>query len=146
MNIEIEDISSFPPHIQAQLRKGISGAGPLDPGKKSKANKFRNQPVESAGIKFQSRKEHQRFEFLLLRQTIGEIKKLRLQVDFTLQEAYTDCNGKRVRAIRYKADFAYEENDKLVVEDTKSKVTKTSTYMVKKKMMKEKYDIDIIEI
>ena len=81
-----------------------------------------------------------------MRQRAGEIEDLRLQVDFTLQEAYTDCNGKRVRAIRYKADFSYRENGKLTVEDVKSRATKTSTYMIKKKMMKERFGIDIQEV
>ena len=81
-----------------------------------------------------------------------------MQVDFTLQEAYTDGEGHRVRAIRYRADFTYEKvrgdpwteyNGSfwvLVVEDVKSRATKTKTYAVKRKMMKERYNIDIQEV
>ena len=50
-------------------------------------------------------KEARRFDFLIERERRGEIRDLRLQVDFTLQEAYTDMEGHRVRAIRYRADF-----------------------------------------
>ena len=52
-----------------------------------------------------------RYDFLIERVRRGEIGDLRLQVDFTLQEAYTDAEGRRVRAIRYKADFTYRERD-----------------------------------
>ena len=88
----------------------------------------------------------------------------RMQVDFTLQEAYTDGEGRRVRAIRYKADFVYERrdvvaeayvNDKkvgkkivwnMVVEDVKSRATQTKEYILKRKLMKERFNIDIQEV
>lgn len=92
----------------------------------------------------------------------GRIRNLHLQQDFTLQEAYTALSGERVRAIRYRADFCYEEKipaeqmpslpgeqgDKWapVVEDVKSKATKTKEYSIKRKLMLEKYNITIREI
>ena len=93
----------------------------------------------------------------------GQIRDLRLQVDFTLQEAFTDTEGKRVRAIRYKADFTYwernaaEENKaaaagwpcdswRYVVEDVKSKATRTAKYAMKKKMLKDRFGYDITEV
>ena len=95
------------------------------------------------------------------------IRDLRMQVDFTLQEAYTDTEGKRVRAIRYKADFTYRMGVErtvqdgpehsvvrfktvkdwvLVVEDVKTRPTRTRTYIMKQKMMKERLGIDIQEV
>ena len=88
----------------------------------------------------------------------GTIRELRMQVDFTLQEAYTDGEGRRVRAIRYRADFTYEKvrgdpwteyNGSfwvLVVEDVKSRATRTKEYIVKRKLMKERFNIDIQEV
>ena len=71
------------------------------------------------------KKEARRYDHLTLRQQAGEIHDLRLQVDFTLQEAYTDQEGRRVRAIRYRADFTYRERDgRLVVEDVKKQAHK----------------------
>ena len=65
----------------------------------------------------------------------------------TLQEAYTDLEGRRVRAIRYRADFTYRERDgRLVVEDVKSKPTRTREYLIKRKLMKERRGIDITEV
>ena len=76
-----------------------------------------------------------------------------MQVDFTLQEAYTDSEGRRVRAIRYRADFAYwrygdgeSAQVRYVVEDVKSRATRTKDYIMKRKMMKERLNIDIQEV
>ena len=61
--------------------------------------------------------------------------------------AYTDQEGRRVRAIRYRADFTYRERDgRLVVEDVKSKPTRTREYLIKRKLMKERRGIDITEV
>lgn len=82
------------------------------------------------------------------RERRGEIRDLRLQVDFTLQEAYTDAEGRRVRAIRYRADFTYYEGTqgRQVVEDVKSRPTRTREYAMKKKMLKDRFGIDITEV
>ena len=112
---------------------------------------------------FDSKKEARRYEALLARLHAGEIRKLRLQQDFTLQEAYTTTEGKRVRAIRYRADFCYDERDYEaertaaelgfpceswvpVVEDVKSRATRTKEYIIKRKLMLEKYNIEIREV
>ena len=77
---------------------------------------------------------------------------MRLQVNFTLQEAYTKPNGERVRAIVYKADFTYKKRDEnggytlYIVEDVKSKATKTRNYEIKKKLMREKFRIEVQEV
>lgn len=85
----------------------------------------------------------------------GRIRGLKLQPQFTLQEAYTTAEGVRVRAIRYQADFSYElaverPGDEtgwvLVVEDVKSRATKTRVYAMKKKLMQERFGIDIQEV
>lgn len=108
-------------------------------------------------IRFDSKKEARRFESLLLMLKAGQIRGLRLQQDFTLQEAYTDPEtGERVRAIRYKADFAYDraaapdQNGTVcwipVVEDVKSRPTRTKDYIIKKKLMQDRLGITIQEV
>ncbi len=103
-------------------------------------------------LRFDSQKEACQYDELLVMLHAGTIRELRLQVDFTLQEAYTDSEGKRVRAIRYKADFTYWKQDeksawvRYVVEDVKSRPTRTKEYMMKRKMMKDHYGIDIQEV
>ncbi len=130
-------------------------------GDKLKQNKYHNEPTVVNGIKFQSRKEARRYEQLMLAMELGAIKDLRLQVDFTLIEAYTDHTGQRHQALRYKADFTYivaaAGYDRLaalgyedieywrsvgigakVIEDAKTRGTKTQVYINKKKMMEDK--------
>ena len=114
------NVSDLPPKYQAQAmkkymeqqqRRGPAppAAPPQDP---AKGTKYHNTPTErvtasGAVLHFDSQKEARRFDVLAARQARGQIRDLRLQVDFTLQEAFTDTEGKRVRAIRYKADFTY---------------------------------------
>lgn len=169
-------VSDLPPKYQAQAmkkymeqqkRRGPSppAAQPQDP---AKGAKYHNTPTErvaasGAALHFDSQKEARRFDALAARLAAGQIRDLRLQVDFTLQEAFTDTEGRRVRAIRYKADFTYWERDteeenmaastgwpceswRYVVEDVKSKATRTAKYAMKKKMLKDRFGYDITEV
>ena len=76
-------------------------------------------------------------------QAIGDLK---LQPEFTLQEAYTTPDGERVRAIRYRADFSYKRAGDLVVEDVKSTGTETDKYKIKKKLLLDRFGIKIVEV
>lgn len=71
-------------------------------------NKYGNKKAVRNGITFDSQKEAARYDQLMLRLCAGEIRDLKLQPEFTLQEAFTTPLGERVRAIKYRADFAYE--------------------------------------
>lgn len=154
------NLSDLPPKYQRQAvekyMKQQKRRGPAPSAaavqNTDRAAKYRNTPTErvtasGAVLRFDSQKEARRYDHLILRQQAGEIRDLRLQVDFTLQEAYTDQEGRRVRAIRYRADFTYRERDgRLVVEDVKSKPTRTREYLIKRKLMKERRGIDITEV
>ncbi len=91
--------------------------------------------------------EARRFDELSAQLRTGYIRNLKLQPQFTLQEAYTTTEGVRVRAIRYQADFSYERLQgltadgvwTLVVEDVKSRATRTREYLMKKKIMQERF-------
>lgn len=109
-------------------------------------NKYRNQKVTIDGITFQSLKEGGRYRVLKLLVKAKEIKDLELQKKFELQPAYTNANGKHIRAINYLADFYYYDN-KLgcyVVEDVKG--FRTKEYLLKKKMFEYKYNAIIKEL
>ena len=97
-------------------------------------------------MRFDSQKEARRYDELMVMLRTGIITDLRLQPQFTLQESYIAENGQRIRAIRYTADFSYRFGGKLVVEDVKSKPTRTKEYLRNKKMMRSKYGIDIQEV
>lgn len=164
------DVKDLPPAYQAQaLRKLMEqerkkGRGPIPSPAASTpqpASKYHNKPTErvtasGAVLHFDSQKEARRYDELATLERAGKIRDLRMQVDFTLQEAYTDGEGRRVRAIRYRADFTYVRvketigeytfRDQLVVEDVKSRATRTKEYIMKRKLMKERFNIDIQEV
>lgn len=117
----------------------------------AKASKYHNQRDERAtssgpSIRFDSKKEARRFDELAVMLRAGTIQDLKLQPQFTLQEAYTTTAGVRVRAIRYQADFSYQRDGALVVEDVKSRATRTREYLIKKKLMQERLGIEIQEV
>ena len=136
MSISLNDLS---PTARRKVLSEIGGRSKYGAIKESRGN-----------IQFDSRKEAARFDELMLRLKAGQIRDLRLQVQFTLKESYVTPEGERIRAIRYIADFAYYANvgDRwvYVVEDVKSKATKTAVYRMKKKLMHEKFGIIVEEV
>lgn len=96
------------------------------------------------GVLFASKAEAARYVLLALRHRVGEIDALELQPEFLLQEPFTDAAGRKHRAIKYRADFAYTEGGKRVVEDVKG--FETQAYRLKKKMLLSRYpDISFLE-
>lgn len=146
------NLSDLPPHYQQQAMKQLAEqmqkkqAAAEAPAR----SKYGNVKTERDSLHFDSKKEARRFDDLLLMERAGEIKDLRLQVEFTLQAAYTTTTGERVRAIRYLADFAYYRKAgdgwEYVVEDVKSKPTRTRTYLMKKKLMADRLGLAITEV
>lgn len=99
-------------------------------------NKYRNKKVVIDNIKFDSKLEANRYIELKLLQRAKQISNLRLQVPFILQEEF-EKNGKTYQAIKYVADFVYEENGRTVVEDTKG--MQTDVFKIKHKLFEKKY-------
>lgn len=111
-------------------------------------SKYRNQPTEVNGIKFDSKKEAERYTVLMDKLKNSEISDLRLQVSFTLVEGFTAPTGDRIRPIRYIADFTYYDSEgAYIVEDVKSPATrKDKAYRLKNRLMADRYGIIIREI
>lgn len=86
------------------------------------------------GHKHQSKKEAEACFFLTKMAEQGIIKNLKQQPEFELQPAFERADGKRVRAIKYQADFSFydNENDRFRVIDTKG--YKTQVYRIKEKL------------
>lgn len=103
--------------------------------------KYKNIKTAYNGFKFDSKKELKRYKELYLLERSGAIDGLKTQVPFVLIE-----KSKYGRAIKYVADFTYYEHGELVVEDVKSEPTKTPVYKLKKRLMAEKYGIEIKEV
>lgn len=107
--------------------------------------KYNNKKITVDGQKFDSKKEANRYQELLLLEKAGVIKNLSRQVKFVLIPSQRDENGKVVeRECSYKADFKYEEGLKTVVEDVKG--FRTKEYIIKRKLMLYQYGIRIREV
>lgn len=99
-------------------------------------NKYHNKKTVLDGIKFDSKKEANRYAELKLMKNAGEIWGLILQPRYTIIEGF-EYKGKKIRKSEYVADFAYyEKGQEYVIEDVKSDFTrKDPTYRLKKKLL-----------
>lgn len=106
--------------------------------------KYHSKKTEVDGIKFDSKKEAERYYELRLLEIAGAISDLKMQVKFELIPSQR-INGKSVeRPCTYVADFVYKENGKTIVEDTKG--FRTKDYIIKRKLMLWVHGIKIVEI
>ena len=131
MKISIDDIKkSACGHLNDHLISMKSG--------ELKKSKYNNKKIVIDGRVFDSKKEGARFIELRTMQWAGVITDLECQVEFKLE-----VEGGMVAS--YLADFTYNRSGQKIVEDVKSKVTKTAVYRLKKKLMKQIYGIEILE-
>lgn len=117
--------------------------------KSSKFNKYRN--IKSGGC--DSKVEANRAFYLEVLNNAGEITNLQKQVAFELipaQYEFIKVDGKLKRkcverSCKYIADFVYENRDGVrVVEDVKgSKYLETKDFVIKRKLMLQRYGIKI---
>ena len=108
-------------------------------------SKYRSRKVSVDDITFDSAKEARRYGELKLLERAGIISGLRLQVPYLLIPSQTDCRGKVVEhAVRYIADFVYQENGKEIVEDVKG--MRTDVYKLKRKLMLYVHGITVKEV
>jgi len=99
-----------------------------------KRAKFGNKRIEIDGYMFDSLKESRRYVELRILRIKGLIHALFVHPVFQLS------------VCKYEADFSfYTKDGEYVVEDVKSPATRTSTYKMKKKLMKAEKDIEIKE-
>jgi hypothetical protein len=109
-------------------------------------NKYSNKKVILDNIKFDSKREGNRYMELKILEEAGLIKDIELQKEFILQPSFKK-NGKTYRKISYKADFYYFDNHlgKYIVEDVKG--FKTDVYKLKKKMFEYNYpELELVEV
>ena len=99
-------------------------------------NKYRAVKTVIDGITFHSKKEAERYKILSLLESQGRIDNLRLQPRIALM-----VNG--VKIGHYITDFQYDISGKQVIEDVKSKATRTPIYKLKKKIL-ETYDPPVV--
>ena len=115
-------------------------------------NKFGAVPTTVDAIRFASKKESRRYLDLKLMEKAGLIRDLECQPKFPIhvvpQTAWGDHAVVPVRVATYIADFSYfnVETHSVVVEDVKSKATRTALYRLKKKLIEAQHDITITEV
>lgn len=120
-----------------------------------KKRKYRNEPTIVDGISFDSKKEANRYQELLMKEKAGLIKDLKVKPKFKIMvNDQFLCN--------YTADFSYTnlwgitlssipKEGTLVVEDTKGKDpksgwdTRTPVYNLKKRLMRIVLGIEVRE-
>lgn len=123
-------------------------------------SKYGNRKTVANGIEFDSQKEARRYQELLLLERSGKISNLRLQVKYVLiptqrapsLEVYKSGPKKGMRKpgkvleneCAYIADFVYTQDGSEIVEDAKG--MRTSVYRIKRKLMLERYGIQINEV
>lgn len=105
--------------------------------------KYRARKKKVGNIVFDSQKEGTRYEELLMLARSGIVKDLQTQVKYELIPAHRRSDGVLERAVFYKADFVYEMDGKKVVEDVKG--FRTKEYIIKRKLMLDRYGIEIKE-
>ena len=125
-----------------------------------KYSKFNNKKVVNRFGEFDSIREYNRYLILREMQITGDISTLRRQVKFILiPDQYEESlevfkkgpkkgekkTGRLLeRECSYIADFVYIEGGKTVVEDAKG--FRTPEYIIKRKLMLERYGIQIREV
>lgn len=102
-------------------------------------NKYHAKKTILDGMVFDSRREANRYAELKLLQRAGKIKNLRRQVPF---ELIPSQDGEM--AVKYIADFVYEENGKEIVEDVKG--FRPKDYIIKRKLMLWVHGIKVWEV
>ncbi len=105
----------------------------------SQASKYHNRKTVYKGIQFDSQKEENRYRELELLERAGEIRNIELQPRYELT-----VNGQKI--CKYFGDFRYEEvaTGEVITEDVKG--FRTKEYMLKKKLVKALYGIEIREV
>lgn len=125
----------------------------------NKGNKYGNKKVEYDGLKFDSKKEKDRYIFLKAQEMLGNIQDLQLQVKYELipaiKEEYVEHLKTKDRvktrtvqlAITYTCDFQYYKNGELVIEDVKSSPKMLAKeYVLKKKILFALKGLKITEV
>lgn len=150
------DISQLPEKAQRQILQKLNQQETQRRGRqiaqKIKAemaeprkNKYGNQKTDVCGIRFDSKREANRFLVLKSMLDRGEITDLRLQQNITLVEGFTLPDGTRIRPVIYKADFFYRDSGgQPVYEDAKGK--RNQVYINKAKEIADKKGIIIREV
>lgn len=102
-------------------------------------SKYRSRKTEVDGILFDSKKEAERYKTLSALQKEGKIDHLTPQKEFELLPSCRYEGMPMERAVKYRVDFYYydEELQRMVAEDVKG--FRTKDYIIKRKLFKYRF-------
>ena len=104
---------------------------------KNKKHKYSAKPQTIDGHRFDSKREADYYQELLIRKRAGDIKDFELQPEFILQDPLKR-EGKTIRAIKYRADFLIFHTDgRTEIIDVKG--FETAEFKLKKKLFMARY-------
>lgn len=127
-------------YIHARVKTGLLHPLPVFPKREKPRTKYGNKPTVVCGEQFDSGKEAQHYESLLLLERAGKITQLRHHVRYPLE-----VNG--LALCEYEADFVYvDDRGVRHVEDVKCNATRTPLYKLKRKLMAALHNITVEEI
>jgi len=134
---------NLPQHLESRIVSEISPRECI----KQKQNKYRNNKPYKYGRTWDSNKELQYYETLLLLEKIGEISDIELQPRFLLLDTLR-YHGKTYRKRFYIPDFKYLNNltNKITIVDIKASIKLTnslSTYTIKRHLFLSIYGDNI---
>lgn len=132
MTINVKDLPNLAAWRDAPRKRGRS--------------KYRNEPTEVDGIKFDSKAEARRWLDLRVMQRAGLIRDLQRQVRYELVPEVERPGGGKERPIHYIADFVYVEakTGKTIVEDVKG--ASPDVWVIKRKLMLWRHGIEVLEV
>lgn len=107
-------------------------------------SKYGAKKVVTEDGTFDSKKEYRRYIDLEILQKQGVISNLQRQVSYELLPSQKIDGKVAERPVKYIADFVYERDGVVVVEDTKG--VKTPEYIIKRKLMLYRHGIRIQEV
>lgn len=116
----------------------------------AKPSKYRNVKVQTEDGTFDSKKEHQYWQELKLRERVGEISHLRRQVDYPLYAPVLASSGMNVEVCNYRADFVFRDREGVEhVQDVKGGSrggTRTAMYALKRRWLELQSQVTIEEV
>ena len=120
--------------------------------KRKKGERYNHTTVEADGLKFDSKKEYERYIFLKDAERQGKITNLQTQVKFELIPKVTEEYVEHLKTkdkiktrtlqqpITWTADYVYYKDGEMIVEDVKaSKFLLSDRFVIKEKLFFWKY-------
>ncbi len=132
-----------PAEFRVSVNDGINailGGGPYQLPRKEKYGRVK-KVID--GITFDSTVEAEAWRILKLWEAAGAITELEVQPAFQLEPGFF-IDGKKVRAIKYRADFLFVKDGRKTVVDVKG--VQTQAFVIKSKLFKARFPQLVFEI